>query len=312
MAGTVKCPQAGSEENEYHHLCARCRGKGHIPDGKKELAEFIQIQVELAANARKIDPNCSRRKQKTEPCGSYIGRDGPIPCPRCWQSLITRERELWPIVCMTFGAQEWITVHDQTLAPYLNPPGEQAKPIVVVSRGLPRTVLCNTLAEWIGGECAQCGGTGERGSIGDHGQYPIRCRTCNGNGHIHGIGSRLAQHWPIERVEIKDRSPLGVKGGIRWTNESRYSWGLPQAIFERLPTGPTCTMIRDAGENWASRTSIRDYESHDAADAAVSDAMIIWARACPPFDEDYTLTADPAKSRPSAASVIPPRITSAE
>ena len=267
-AGTVACGACkgegkigvGNNGNPYMAKCDECNGSACVSDGRAELADFIRVQVELAAEH------------------SDCGAKGYGPCGERCEALRRREDELAVEIDSAFGELPLYWSTDQI-------------PIshgIIVRRGLPALVR-STLAEWMGGECATCGGTRlvhyrpPRGTNYDAMGSVENCPSCQGTGRTPGIGPRLAQRWPVVEVQATDKRPLGTNssGGIRWTNESEHSWGLPEEIFKRLPTGPTCTMIRDAGESWASRISARDYESEPAARAALSGAMLAWARSQP-------------------------------
>lgn len=126
---------------------------------------------------------------------------------------------------------------------------------VLIQRGLPSVVRC-TLAEWMGDVCKNCWGEGWRANHGS--DHPIidaiTCPTCHGSGRTPGIGPRLAQAWPIERVEVTD-AVIHRSGG----NDTYYVGGLG-----RFPK-----------EFWRA---LEGHRTASAARAALSAACIQWAR----------------------------------
>lgn len=238
-AGEVACPQAGYAEGERHHLCARCQGRCRVSDGRREFAEFIRAQCELAA---RDDERCGCRECR--PSGQH--NNGPCRSPL--KPLRARERELWPAVRGRFSVDGCHCVLPTSA--FVTGESVTDIPIVTVRRGFPAIVRC-TLAEWMGGErCQRCYGSGE---FEKH-EHSYRCGRCHGSGRTHGIGPRLAQAWPVERVEVTD-AVIHQSGG----NDTYYVGGLG-----RFPK-----------EFWRGLEGHRTIAS---ARAALSAACIQWAR----------------------------------
>ena len=96
------------------------------------------------------------------------------------------------------------------------------------------------------------------------------CSACHGTGRTPAIGPRLAQRWPIERVEVTDANPSHEpRLQYFWPpfhkNIPRELWN-SDLIFEKLPV-----MGRQS----------RRFSTEPAARAALSDALIAWARSQP-------------------------------
>lgn len=207
--------------------CRQCSGAGRVSDGRAELAAFIMVQVELA----KIPP----------------GRGGPSPANTIRMvELQARELELWGYLPTRNGVRSFF---ESTLpGAAFCPESDGGKhlgsgfPIVIVSGGLPSVVRC-TLAEWMGGECATCGGSGN-GIVFSDGKPHKDCQQCHGTGRTPGIGPRLAQAWPVERVEVTD-AVIHRSGG----NDTYYVGGLgrfPKEFWRALEGHRTASAARDA------------------------------------------------------------------
>jgi uncharacterized protein (TIGR02996 family) len=224
--------------NHYQSDCLACRGSGRVSDGRKEWAAFIRAQCELAANAVPNDATPAQLREAER----RMSRE-------TWDALRARERELWPAVQPFFRTMGCETVID----PNHYRSGNGARhPWVVVSRGLPSVVRC-TLAEWMGGECGQCQGRGQRTIDGDGSGPWTKCQYCI-DGRDPGIGPQLAQAWPLVRVEVTD-AVIHPSGG----NSTYYVGGL--GIFPK--------------EFWRR---LEGHRTPSAARAALSDATIAWAR----------------------------------
>lgn len=272
-AGTVACGACkgegkigvGNNGNPYMAKCDECNGSACVSDGRAELAEFVRVQVELAVEH------------------SDCGTKGYGPCGKRCEELRTRERELAVEIDSAFGELPLYWTTDQI---------PLAKGIIV-RRGLPAVVRC-TLAEWMGGECQNCGGFGEFRRRYDNGDGPEGpCPDCGGKwnsgpfddrddywdrgtGRTPGIGPRLAQRWPVVAVEVADVSPMNFSFGsmfARGSDESSLPDWLPDEIHAKFPTGKTWhTNNVDAIRN------VRIFKDESAARAALSDALIAWAR----------------------------------
>lgn len=88
----------------------------------------------------------------------------------------------------------------------------------------------------------------------------MNCFSCRGTGRTTGIGPRLAQRWPIERVEVTD-AVIHPSGG----NSTYYVGGLgifPKEFWRRLDGHRTpsdaCAALSDALIQWARGQAIED------------------------------------------------------
>lgn len=232
------------------------RGAG-VSDGRREFAEFIRAQCELAA---RDDERCGCRECR--PSGQH--NNGPCRSPL--KPLRARERELWPAVRGRFSVDGCHFVLPSSA--FVVGESLTDTPIIIVRRGFPALVRC-TLAEWMGEMCPICDGAepcelcngtdwveSPYGGIG-----VIRCPNydetdemggsrCVGkcpncvNGRTPGIGPRLAQAWPVERVEVTD-AVIHRSGG----NDTYYVGGLgvfPKEFWRALEGHRTASAARDA------------------------------------------------------------------
>lgn len=144
---------------------------------------------------------------------------------------------------------------------------------VLIQRGLPSVVRC-TLAEWMGDVCKNCWGEGWRANHGS--DHPIidaiTCPTCHGSGRTPGIGPRLAQAWPVVEVrteKVPQAYPAEKPDEYGWCHRRpNEPFNIPQEIWELLEGG-----TRDGQHDaWI------DYPTEPAARAALSAALIRWAR----------------------------------
>lgn len=271
----------GNNGNPYMATCDECHGTGRVSDGRAEWAEFIRLQCELAANAVPSDATPAQLREAER----RMSRE-------TWGALRARECELWPAVRGAFEGEGWVAcLEDSSFGK-----GEATSPgnvIVLVSRGFPAIVRC-TLGQWRGGECENCGGFGEFRRRHDNGDGPEGpCPDCGGKwnsgphddpddywdkgtGRTPGIGPRLAQRWPVVAVEVTDVSPMNFSFGsmfARGSDESSLPDWLPDEIHAKLPTGKTWhTNNVDAIRN------VRIFKDEPAARAALSAALIAWAR----------------------------------
>lgn len=278
-AGEVGCEYGYGEYPGNHSQCSRCHGTGRVSDGRAELAEFVRVQVELAA---RDDERC--RCRECQPTGQHTNG----PCRSPLKPLRRRERELWPAVRGAFAGEGWVAcLEDSSFGK-----GEATSPgnvIVLVSRGFPAIVRC-TLGQWRGGECENCGGFGEFRRRHDNGDGPEGpCPDCGGKwnsgphddpddywdkgtGRTPGIGPRLAQTWPVVAVEVTD-DPLH----------------LPSEITNRFPPGQY---------------------TPDQFRLTLSDALLAWARGQADHAEtasSHTRSLDRPHRGGPAKGIRPPR-----
>lgn len=225
--------------------------------GDEAFAEFVRAQIRIA----QLETGCPNSiRQPTYDRDEYI-------------ALQSRERELWPAVRPVFEGGGVVPYLDSNL----DWPVARSLPYVIMLRGFPAVARC-TLAEWQGGACDAC-----MDDAGPGRTYTriSGCTLCHGTGHIPGIGPRLAQRWPVEKVET-DRKPNSVpfNGRCGWfcpvTNylSGHPSW-LPKSVFDLLEGGEKSTVddYPDQPMRW--------YDSESAALAALSEALLAEARTQP-------------------------------
>lgn len=210
--------------------------------GDEAWAVFVRVQVWAS---------------QCEVChGERTFRYGDYFCSNC-QPHYDRERELWPAVRPVFDGYGWISCLEGS-AFSKREAVSPSNAILIVRRGFPAVVRC-TLTEWRGGECGRCSGRGSYWPVGREAGGPApgpweECPTCHGSGRTPGIGPRLAQAWPVERVEVTD-AVIHRSGG----NDTYYVGGLG-----RFPK-----------EFWRA---LEGHRTASAARAALSAAYIQWAR----------------------------------
>ncbi len=228
--------------------------------GEHERAEFIRVQCDLA----KI------------PAYQTYNRE-PFWIPRCepdyreWQrqdALRRRERELWQTVELGLNLPEgWssslVAITDSEV------------PGVVIRRGFVAEVRC-TLAAWCGEPCQECNGTGET-TVQVTGEYSYDyqgdCRLCSGTGQTHGIGPRLVREHPVERVVVGDSDvfrPFHYTDGTAGVAVERSA--LPASVWGIL--SDQCGVTDDPLR--------QPFTTRDDAEAALSAALIAWAKSSHP------------------------------
>lgn len=176
--------------------------------------------------------------------GKWTFRYGDYLCSNC-QPHYDREREIWndgnnPLREWTgtvgLGVNLFVSESEANQHP--------GYPALIVRRGFPAVVRC-TLAEWRGGACGCENGSVDTGGSTPWGE-PInqQCPDCHGTGRTPGIGPRLAQAWPVERVEVTD-AVIHRSGG----NDTYYVGGLgvfPKEFWRGLEGHRTIASARAA------------------------------------------------------------------
>lgn len=200
--------------------------------GDEAWAVFVRVQVELA---NRDDERCGCRECRPN------GQHNNGPCRSPIKELRRRERDLWPAVRPVFDGYGWISCLEGS-AFSKREAVSPSNAILIVRRGFPAVVRC-TLAEWRGEPCAQCSGRGHRTLYGDGSGPWAKCQYCV-DGRTPGIGPRLAQAWPVERVEVTD-AVIHRSGG----NDTYYVGGLgrfPKEFWRALEGHRTASAARDA------------------------------------------------------------------
>lgn len=178
----VWCSSTGKRRQTKLIACPTCSGSGQVSNGNAELAEFIEVQIQIAETSATVitDMRCPVCRgpghwrsgvgfEHEKRCGkcNEVWEPGEKIETRAYRHLCARENELWPIVQHTFewlGCKPWIRFWPNT---------NITTPNLLISRGFPTAVRCK-LAGWFGSNRAK------------------------------GIGPQIVLHWPIERVKITD------------------------------------------------------------------------------------------------------------
>jgi uncharacterized protein (TIGR02996 family) len=102
------------------------------------------------------------------------------------------------------------------------------------SRGLVGSVTL-TAAQFFGGPCGRCGGTGDvappamrRHQLGGSRRVPsTRCPDCHDTGHVEGLAAALFAAAPVTEVRLSDREPDSIGNG-------RLAWWYTDPDWRRL------------------------------------------------------------------------------
>lgn len=241
--------------------CLTCGGSGRVGDGKRERAEFIRVQVELAA-------------------GGCL--PGLCICTRGCDELRRLGRELWRA-----NRRGWWKPLDDIfpgmiIGDYDVPDCEvhlTGDVICVVRRGFVDEVRC-PLGVLLGGACGRCGGEGRVGRHYDPASDTMRggtrCPDCGGTGRTEGVARELFAAHPVVQVGVTDRDPHATPTEFQWwesededVSADEQPTVLPWFVFERLPH-KYARYIRDG---------VHHYESPEAANDALSAALVAVCRA---------------------------------
>jgi hypothetical protein len=242
-AGVVPCPICtgpGFPRGPVPAGCTKCRGSLEIPDDRRERAEFIRIQCELAGRPDG-SPETTRRRS------DLFEREGDL----LWNM---QGAGIMPGQMLAHARRDWAGPDLSAMAKTI--PGRSAW---TWSRGFISTVRA-PLAVLAGEECYLC-----HAGLGD-GHPPRNCPACSGTGRVPGIGRDLFGLQPVTRVDT-DRLPSTqlINGRIRWA-----FWREHESGYESLPNITPVSRVPwqlleylDAG-----------YESEAAARDALSAALV--------------------------------------
>jgi uncharacterized protein (TIGR02996 family) len=164
--------------------------------------EFVRVQCELARL-----PRC----EWVPPC-DLLESPTTFTCDLCRHrfSLVRRERGLW-----LANWEPWTEGVRSVLRPLSYGPDsctlpDSSRAQWEFRRGLVGSVTL-TAAQFLGGPCGWCGGTGEPGAYGD------RCPTCRGTGRVEGLAAALFRTSPVTEVRLSDREPDSIGDGrLAW------------------------------------------------------------------------------------------------
>jgi uncharacterized protein (TIGR02996 family) len=299
-AGSVPCPQCmgtGSHGLNPYELaqrygvgtatrildaatCGVCAGTGAVPDGRRERAEFIRVQVKLARIYRDAAPLAR---------GGHIGRIHTAEETEHYLALRNRERELrerhaagWFVfpglsACSVWddGSVRWFPEGDSR--------GVQ-QPVITgtVSRGFVGHIACPLAA--LVGPCVECEGAGQ---VPDSPTRPgaCACSACGGSGLVPTPAARElfggADCQPVTGVRVGDREPMG------WTEDPGSSsfdgplwfswldeWNAHLAAAYRLPRALLAAVVALPGVRLNPQRTAARFDSPDAAHLALGAAVV--------------------------------------
>lgn len=180
--------------------CRDCAGSGRTSDGNAERAEFVRVQVELAAlsadrggDGRTWKPeelkrrDALRRREKALIADHWLNWLAELSLCKTWRH--PKDALAWEFV----GTEPDLTV--------------------TFRRGFVASVTLPCGA-FIGQPCDRCAGQGSyhttvtRESRVDH-----SCEDCGGSGRTPGLAARLFAVAPVEKVTLGDREPRQLGDG---------------------------------------------------------------------------------------------------
>ena len=255
-AGWMKCPVCDNESG-YRVYCVQCEGSGRAgwaSDGRRERAEFIRVQLELARGWRSPPGNGSEDH-------------------RLYDALRWRERGLltWDNADRWFCGTDFKlsnVTHDAKLKVYAADAPENALNSLdlTVRRGFVEAITC-PVAVLFGGPCERCD-TLDYMPMEDGGGGRV-CSACKGETRTPGIAAELFatelfRSQPVKRVTVMDAEILihEVHDGFLFRE------GLPldlEAEVMRLHQ----QQVGDRFAAWPDRAGII---------AALSAAIVSWGR----------------------------------
>lgn len=200
--------------------------------GEHDRAEFIRVQVELAA------------------VGAMESVRGKLA------TLRRRERELLVAV-----ADELRPAVPYSWAVFTEPRDRCDTPYSVVSRGFVSQVACN-FATLFGGPCGVCRGRGELDESSAFGTCQVQCSDCDGKGHTQGVAAELFRRHPVQGVTLVGLEPRPVL--FPNNRQTRYVWDvdsrdraspstIPHALWEDIRSHESAQAAKD----WLSTKCVR-------------------------------------------------------
>lgn len=159
---------------------------------------------------------------------------------------------------------------------------------LIYRRGFVADVYC-PLSVWIGVTCGHCNGEQRVGRHYDPASDTMRggrtCGQCHGLGRYNAHGPRLVREHPLEVVRATDREPLQTRrqpydppdavDWFRWEPCYRHVAGtlaredIPIDVFKMM---------------WNPDRFVNAFPTREAAQAALSDALIVWAKSQQPVE----------------------------
>lgn len=235
--GSMQCPDCEKKPDEVNHppgmmfvgwghgwqLCSRCHGSATVPNGYRERAKFIRLQIELA------NTPCAWLQCNGPICDVWVTNGEKDRCSKCntADSLRQRERDLWGAWPDTNDMRTYFHTQiagngpptEWVILPSSMKGGGDGSRSMYVHRGFVSELSC-TINEFMDSECG-C----DDGVIGSGGTTPWgepvneRCPNCDGTGTLPGLARTLFGEHPVTKVVITDKEPE------RWPSEN-YLWHL--------------------------------------------------------------------------------------
>lgn len=271
--------------------CPMCKGTGNLHHGFAERAAFIRVQVELS----QVKPKeCKHDCHSEGPPGSYCTTCCHAPeCCNCdlhelvrWP-LIQKQRQAFEAKDLDLAGEtgDWFRlIGDSKViqADYI--PGEFTTRFKAnFRRGFVDEIEC-TVGQWMGfGPCSGCAGRGWN-RVGGPIPEQEQCEICDGRGTQPAIGPLVVANQPVMKVKFTDRTPYHI-GRMREPHGRYYLWReiphdgqeeavIPPALYALLPD-PVLGSMGPGNRGWMW------FDGEDSANAAISTAAILWAKAQP-------------------------------
>ncbi len=225
----VTCPQAGYHQEEYHYLCAKCRGVGTVLDtSNADLAAFIRVQCGPPCQCDKCRNWGSASRE-----GCLVERE---------DDLLTRYRDKW-LACPCRGRELMRRVVQTEPTPIAF---SEFRPHLFRRGFLDEVTLPITGAggafDEASANCNQCGGFGEftrnGGIVRDGSEGHHRCPTCNRTGQRRRwqptkLALGIVSAFPtITRLRMSDRSVGGAACSWLKDPDLNETYSLPNEVFE--------------------------------------------------------------------------------
>ncbi len=275
-AGTVPCDKCGGEgwSSDWQggpgsSKCYTCRATGRVPDGRKERAEFVRVQCELACHCPPLSPPVN-------------GVRSGLLCGACerehyrldeYAALRRREREL--LAKNWFAWSPHIDHHiacgNRDSFPQGGFDPSAGHIVCTFRRGFVSEVMLSA-ADFAGGVCGRCGHTEHVGIAAPYTDEP--CPVCGGTGRTPGLAGALFAAAPVERVTLTDKRPGRYGDAWAWwrnDTEAPAIGSLPPVLHNLLPPDDYPAMVSG-------------FASEDDALSALSAACVTFGRlaAAPP------------------------------
>jgi uncharacterized protein (TIGR02996 family) len=231
-------------------------------NGQPERAEFIRVQIELAAypNASPAEPWQTLRRREEELLRLY--------------EIQWRQRRLFPLNLEVFND------HDDVEYAFK----------IEWRRGFVEKVTCRW-EDWYGRRCSMCLGGGYVPTDRDDNT----CEVCNGTGRLYDNGPQIVKVCPIREVAFTNKGPTPGAVGLYRDNDGETMDDIPPEVFDHLKGG-FIELVMNSRRRWYFPENNRNGggntdrpEYREACLADLSQAAIAWAHdpegKCLPSDE---------------------------